>query len=852
MAAMLSRAAARAGARRLSATAHPVLPSSARVVVVGGGIIGTSVAYHLAKMGWTDTLLLERDQLSSGTTWHAAGLMVTFGSLSETSTHFRKYAKQLYSSVLENETGQSTGFMPCGFIELATSRDYLEEFRRVSAFNRKCGIDVQEISPDEVRRLFPLCRTDDVLAGFYVADDGRVNPVDAAAALSKGARARGVRIVENVRLTGVKTQDGRVTGVRTSAGDVSCEFVVNAAGMWARQLGELSGVCIPNQAAEHYYLVTDRMEQVDASWPVVEDPSSHTYIRPEGGGLMVGLFEPDAAAWKVDSIPPDFSFGEIEPDWERMAPFLEKALGRVPTAVDAGMKKFFCGPESFTPDLAPIVGESPELRGYFVAAGLNSIGILTGPGVGRTVAHWIVDGQPDVDVTAIHPARLQPYQSTPAYRRARAAESLGNVYKCHYPHREPRSVRHVRRSPLHERLAARGACFREVSGWEAADWYATAAQPAEVGQLSWGRHHWFDNWAAEHAACRRGVALIDMSFMSKFLVQGPAAGRLLDRLATAKVDGEQGTITYTQLLHERGTLLADLTITKLGPAPLLGGEGSFLVVATDTAHRHVLSLLQRAIVDHSRFGFACVTDVTGGWAQINLQGPRSRELLALCTSASMSDADFPFRAARQIDIGCATLLATRITYVGELGYELFVPAESAVHVYDTIVAASAEHNLGLAHVGLKALGSLRLEKGYRDYGHDLDNLDTLLEAGLGFTADYSKPDGFVGMEATLAQKGDGPLRRRLLQVALNDPDPLMYHGEVVYRNGIIVGDVRAASYGHTLGGAVGLSMVEADEPITSKWIASGTWEVDIAGRRYPARASLRPMYDPKNEKIKAI
>jgi len=833
----------------------PIVPSQARVVVCGGGIVGSSVAYHLAKLGWTDVVLLERDQVTSGTTWHAAGLMVTFGSLSETSTEMRKYTKELYSHILEEETGLSTGFMPVGFIELATNTGYLEEFRRVAAFNRKCGIEVHEISPREVQDMFPLCRTDDVLAGFYVKDDGRVNPVDATAAFVRGAKNRGVTVVEGVSVTGVRTAKGKVTGVQTSAGDVECEFFVNAAGMWARQLGELAGVSIPNQAAEHYYLLTEPMADVDPAWPIVEDPSRHTYIRPEGGGLMVGLFEPVAASWSVSSVPNDFSFGEIDPDWDRMAPFLETAMGRVPRCLEVGAKKLFCGPESFTPDLSPIVGEAPELKNYYVAAGMNSIGILTGGGIGRVVAQNIVDGHPDVDVTAMLPARLQPYQATPAYRGARVVESLGKVYKCHYPNRPTETARGAKRSPLHEKHAARGAYFRDVSGWQGVDYYAdlSAGEKPEAGPLTWGRPSWFSRWAAEHKACREACVLIDMSFMSKFRVQGPDAGAVLDRLVTSRVGAvPAGVITYTQMLSERGTLEADLTVTKL-PDGAGGAAGGFMVVATDTAHRHVEALLQRGIEREAPKGFAVVTDVTGAYAQINLQGPKSRQLLSALTSCDVSDSAFPFRSACYIDIGCARLLATRITYVGELGFELFVPVEAAAHVYETIVSTAEAGDHGLVHAGLKALGSLRMEKGYRDYGHDMDNLDTLLEAGLGFTADFEKPGGFVGMEPTLAQKASGGPTRRLVQVALEDPQPLMYHGEVIYRDGVIVGDVRAASYGHTLGCAVGLAMVDRGtaEPLPARWVSSGTWEVDVAGKRYPARASLRPMFDPKNEKIKS-
>jgi len=497
----------------------------------------------------------------------------------------------------------------------------------------------------------------------------------------------------------------------------------------------------------------------------------------------------------VEGIPKDFSFGEIEPDWERIAPFLEKAMARVPASLQVGAKKLFCGPESFTPDLRPIVGEAPELRHYWVAAGLNSIGILTGGGVGQMLAYQMIHGRADKDVTGYLPGRLQPYQATPAYRRARVVESLGKVYKCHYPNRPTETARFVKRSPLHERLVDQGAYFRDVSGWEGADWFAGPGQVAQCGPLTYGRPAWFGQWAKEHRAVREAVGLIDMSFMAKFLVQGRDAGAVLNRLVTADIDGEAGTITYTQVLSPFGTLEADLTITKLPPGSLGSHRNSpaFMVVATDTQQRHVERLLQDAVGEDQA---ASVTDITGAYAQINLQGPRSRALLARLTSIDISDASFPFRAARRIDLGCASLIATRITYVGELGYELFVPTEMAVHVYDEIVRVGREPEYGLEHCGLKALASLRLEKGYRDYGHDMDNLDTLLEVGLGFTAAYDKPLGFVGREATLDQKGRGAagLSRRLVSVLLEDPMPLMYQGEIVYRNGrrVLIG-LRLAS-----------------------------------------------------------
>ncbi|MEE8399797.1 MAG: FAD-binding oxidoreductase, partial [Desulfobacterales bacterium] len=398
-----------------------VVPECARVVIVGGGIIGCSTAYHLAHMGWKDIVLLERDQLTSGTTWHAAGLMVTFGSLSETATEIRKYTRDLYSR-LEAETGFSTGFKPIGFIEAASNADRLEEYRRIATFNRYCGVDVQEISPEEIRELFPLARVDDLLAGFYIKDDGRVNPVDVTMALARGAQQQGAKIIEGVTATGILEKNGAVGGVKTLQGDIQADYVVNCAGMWARQFGELSGVNVPNQAAEHYYLITGEIEGISPDMPILEDPSHYGYYREETGGMMVGLFEPDCVPWHVDSIPNDFSFGEINPDWDRMIPFLEKAMARVPITLEAGIKKFFCGPESFTADLQPIIGEAPELRHYFVAAGLNSIGILAGGGLGRIMAHWIINGTPDVDVTAFNIDRLGVYQNTPEYRAHRTVE----------------------------------------------------------------------------------------------------------------------------------------------------------------------------------------------------------------------------------------------------------------------------------------------------------------------------------------------------------------------------------------------------------------------------------------------
>ncbi len=816
----------------------PNLPNRARVVVVGGGVIGTSVAYHLALAGWTDIVLLERDRLTSGTTWHAAGLMVRFGSTSETSTEMRKYTRDLYSR-LEAETGQATGFRPIGLLEVASDKGRLEEYRRVAAFNRHLGVEVHEVSPSEVEKLFPLAKVDDIEAGFYVPGDGRVNPVDVTMALAKGARMRGVQIYEGMPATGITKKGRRVSGVTTAYGTIEADVVVNCCGMWAREFGARAGVNIPNQAAEHYYLITEPIPGLPANMPVLEDPGFYGYYREEGGGLMVGLFEPEAAAWQLDGMPTDASFLDLPPDWERMGPFLERAMSRVPVTTRIGIKKFFCGPESFTPDLRPIVGEAPEVDGYFVAAGLNSIGILTGGGMGRALAHWIMHGIPDVDVTGFNIDRLHVYQSNREYRRARTVESLGMVYQCHYPNLSLNTARGARRSPFHAQLAKLGAYFKEVSGWESPDWFGEPGTMPEAGPLTWGRASWWDRWVREHTAARTGVVAMDMSFMGKFLVQGRDAGRVLDRISANAVNGPFGKITYTQWLNEDGKLEADVTVAKLD-------DERFLVVVTDTMVKHVGTWLRRRTPDDAH---CFTTDVTSAYGQMNIQGPKSRALLQSVTTTDLSASAFPFRAVKEIDLGFARAWCVRITYVGELGYELYIPSEQAAYVHERLIDAGAAH--GLVHAGLKALGSLRMEKAYRDYGHDIDNTDDPLETGFQFALALGKPGGFIGETAVQAKLAAGPLKRRLVQVLVQNPEPLMYHAEVLHRSGVAVGYIRAASYGHTLGGAVGLAMVEPGCVVDEAYLRDGVWEVDIAGVKYPAVVSLTPLYDPTHQRVRA-
>lgn len=819
----------------------PDLPSRARVVVIGGGVIGTSIAYHLTHEGESDVVLLERDRLTSGTTWHAAGLMTCFGSTSETLTGLRLYSRDLYGR-LEAETGLSTGFKPVGLIEAAADADRLEEYRRAATFQRHIGLEVEEIGPREMAELFPLARTDDLLAGFWVPGDGRVNPVDLTMSLARGARNRGARIIEECPVSDVLTRPGRglrqVTGVQTPRGEIECEVVVNATGMWARQFGERHGVVIPNQAAEHYYLITEPIG-ADPSWPIFEDPAAFGYYREEGGGLMVGLFEPEAAAWRVDGVPEDFSFGQIPVDWDRITQPLEVAMARIPSLDGVGVRTFFCGPESFTPDRLPAVGEAPGVRGYFVAAGLNSVGVLSAGGLGRIVAHWVAQGRPDVDVTAVDVARFQPWELTPERRRARTAEVLGTTYARHTPGTHLRSGRGYRASPVHERVVAAGGYLRDVSGMECADWYAPPGQRPDAAP-TWGRAPWFTQWRAEHEAVRQAAGLFDMSFMSRFEVTGHDAAALLERLSTARVASTDGRITYTQWLDPAGRIEADLTVTRHAP-------DSYLVIASDTAQGHTRALLDRALADHPEAAVE-VRDITDEWGMLSLQGPSSRAILAAVVPDLGALADVGYRDVRRLSVGGVAVSAARITYVGELGYELSMAREDAVAVWDALVTAGEPHGLRLA--GLHALGSLRLEKGYRDFGHDIDNTDTLMGAGLGFTAALDKPGGFIGLEALLAERAAGTPRGRLVQVRISDPEVLLFGAEVVCRDGTPVGYLRSASYGWSVGGAVGLAFVAAAEPVTAAWLASGDWSVLVADRRAPAQVSLRPWYDPANDRVR--
>ncbi|NQU29967.1 MAG: FAD-dependent oxidoreductase, partial [Anaerolineae bacterium] len=587
------------------------LPSHAQVVIVGGGVIGCSVAYHLTKLGWNDVVLLERKELTSGTTWHAAGLVVT-PSGDELSVEISTYTRELMKT-LEAETGQSTGFRDIGYLQLATDPEWLEERRRMAVAARRLGVNYQEISPTEVKKMWPLAETSDILAGFYTAEDGRANPVDFTMALAKGARMGGVKIFEDTEVTGINKANGRVTGVLTDKGEIEAEIVVNCAGLWGRQLGKMAGVNVPLQAAEHYYLLTQPMEGVHADLPIIEDFGAYSYFREEVGGLLVGFFEPIAAPWGMDGIPKNFAFGEINPDWDRMMPYVEIAMERVPSLKDAGIHKFFCGPESFTPDGGPIMGESPELKNFFVAAGLNSLGILQGGGVGKIMAQWIVDGYCPVESLHIDIARCLPFQGNQKFLVDRTVETLGLQYQLIWPNFANKSARNVRKTAIHEQLAKAGAFFIEGMGWEIPDWYAPAGVEAQVEKYSWKRQNWFEYLAEEHRACREDVIFMDVTSMSKFLVQGRDAEKVLNNICANDVAVPVGRVVYTQWLNERGGMVADLTVTRIA-------EDQFFIVSAGDFYTHDLMWLKKHIPDGAH---AFVTDMTSAYTLMNLQGPKS-------------------------------------------------------------------------------------------------------------------------------------------------------------------------------------------------------------------------------------
>jgi glycine cleavage system aminomethyltransferase T/glycine/D-amino acid oxidase-like deaminating enzyme len=806
------------------------LPTRAQYVIVGGGVVGTSIAYHLAKMGATDVILLERKRLTSGTTWHSAGEIVS-GGIGETLIEMVRHTVDLYGR-LEAETGLATGFKKCGYLQIATTKRRDEAYRREMSFQKAYGMDKHLLSPKEIADLVPMLNTEDIHSGFFTPDQGRANPVDVTMSLAKGARMNGVRIFEETEVIGFKIVDGTVTGVQTRRGDIACEKVVIAAGLWGREVAAKAGVMVPLQAAEHYYLLTEPIEGITSNFPVIEDPESYSYYREEGSGLLVGLFEPVGAPWSLDGTPKDSAFTVLPPNWDRLTPFLEVAMRRVPALADTGIRSLFCGPESFTDDLYPMLGEAPEVRNFFLACGLNSLGILLGGGLGHVMAQLLIDGEAPIDLTKVSVDRTHEFQATRQFRAERTIERLGFVHNDGaWPNSQMRAARNIRQSPFHVQHVIDGAHFTASVGWESPQFFSGTG---EVPMIEWGfdRGVAFERIGVEHMNCRENVGAIDLTVMSNFLVQGRHAETVLNRVCANNVAVPIGRIVYTQWLNEYGGIIADVTVTRLA-------DDEFLVIGGENIHRRIPAWIKR----HTRSDeFVVVTDVSSGTAMLSVQGPRSRELLQRLSPNDWSNEAFPFLTAQKIELGYTPLWALRVTYVGELGWDLVIPTEFGAKLYEQIREAGSD--LGFLPAGLGALTSMRLEKAYRDMGHDIDTDDTPLEAGLGFAVAWEKSGGFVGREALVKQRDSGALERRMVTLLLDDPAYDLIEDEPVFWDDTCVGYIRAGAYGYTLGAATGLAMIERPGGISQQGLDAGTFAVEIAGKRVGAKVSLRPFFDP--------
>jgi glycine cleavage system aminomethyltransferase T/glycine/D-amino acid oxidase-like deaminating enzyme len=857
-----------------------VLPRRAQVVIIGGGVIGTSVAYHLVKRGWTDVLLLEQGQLSCGTTWHAAGLVGQLRA-SESGTRLVQYSTALYDR-LEAETGLATGFRRCGGVTVARTHDRLMALRRTAATAEAFGLECELISPKRAAELYPIMEISDLVGALWLPGDGRANPTDLTMALARGARMGGATILERVRVTGVTvagasagdrersrlgvtgtsagagdrdrshlavtgTSAGAgdrdrsrpvVTGVQTDQGDIEAEIVVNCAGQWAKAVGAMCGVTVPLHSAEHFYVVTDEIAGVHPDLPVLRDPDGYTYIKEEVGGLLVGGFEPDAKPWVApDRLPYPFEFQLLGEDWDHFSILMENAIERIPALADTGMKKLYNGPESFTPDNQFILGAAPELDNFYVGAGFNSVGIASAGGAGKALADWIVDGDPGRDLSVVDIRRFAAFNGNNRWLRDRVGEVLGLHYATPWPNRELESARPFRRSPAYPLLAQAGACFGSKMGWERANVFAPAGQQAKI-EYSWDKPNWLDWSAAEQRATRAAVAVFDQTSFSKYLVSGPRALALLQWLCTADVDGPVGRTVYTGMLNAGGRYEADITVTRTA-------ADEFLLFSSSASTERDLDHIRRRLPANG----ATVADVTSAYAVYGVMGPRSRELLSRLTSADLSDEAFGFGSSKVIDLGYATARATRLTYVGELGWELCVAAEFAVGVYEDLMSSGAD--LGVVNAGYYTIESMRLEKAYRAFGRELTPDYNPVEAGLLFACKLKTDIGFLGREAVEQARAAG-VSQRLVSFALDEPEVMMWGGELLLRDGVAAGLVTSAAWGATIGASVGLAYVRRADGgvVTPDYVKSGRYQVNVGGRVCAATVSLRPPFDPEGEKVR--
>ncbi|MFD1561027.1 FAD-dependent oxidoreductase [Paraburkholderia silviterrae] len=821
------------------------VPTHAKVVIVGGGIVGCSVAYHLTKLGWRDVVLLEQGTLSCGTTWHAAGLVGQLRS-QQSMTQLIRYSTALYAE-LEAETGLATGWKQCGSLSVARTKERMTQLKRTAASARAYGVVCDVIGPREAGELWPVMRTDDLLGAVWLPGDGKANPTDLTQSLARGARQRGARIVENTRITAVHTAQtpaGRAaTGVSWrnkdgEEGTLHAEIVVNCAGQWAKAVGRMCGVTVPLHSAEHYYIVTERIAGVHPDLPVMRDPDGFIYFKEEVGGLVMGGFEPNAKPWGMNGIPENFEFQLLPDDWDQFEILMENALQRVPALETAQIRQFYNGPESFTPDNNFIVGEAPELRRFFVGAGFNSMGIASAGGAGMALAEWIVAGEPTMDLWPVDIRRFARFNGNDTWLHDRVKETLGLHYAMPWPNRELDTARPFRRSPLYAPLAADGACFGSKMGWERANFFAPSPDEARI-DYAFGQQNWLPWSGAEHRACREGVALFDMTSFAKLLVKGRDAEAVLQGIVANDVAVPVGSTIYSGLLNERGTYESDLTLTRLA-------DDQYLVVTGSAQATRDLDYLEKAIPADRH----CVlVDVTSQYAVLAVMGPQSRALLQSVSKADWGPEAFPFGQSREVDIGYATVRATRLTYVGELGWELYVPVEFAVGVYETLHAAGKA--FGLVNAGYYAIDSLRIEKGYRAWGRELSPDCNPFEAGLAFACKLDKDIPFRGREALLRLRNQ-PLQRRLVVLtAVGASECMLWGGEAILRDGEPVGSVTSAAFGHTLGCPVAMGFLSrTDGAVDAAWLAGGRYTIDVAGEQIAATVHLSAPYDPRALRVK--
>ncbi|TRW80669.1 FAD-dependent oxidoreductase [Mycolicibacterium sp. 018/SC-01/001] len=819
-------------------TSAKSLPPRAHAVIVGGGVIGTSVAYHLTRLGVTDVVLIEQGQLSSGTTWHAAGLVGQLRA-SEGMTRLVQYSTALYSE-LEAETGLSAGYKQCGGVTVARTEDRMEQLRRTAANAAAFDLDCELLTPAEAADHYPVMRTDDLVGAIWLPADGKANPTDLTFALAKGARMRGARIVEKTRVLDVLTGDGAVTGVRTDAGDIEAQIVVNCAGQWAKQVGAMVGANVPLHSAEHFYVVSEAIEGVHPDLPILRDPDGYTYFKEEVGGLVIGGFEPEAKPWvSPDAIPYPFEFQLLDEDWEHFEILMNSALLRIPALETTGIKKFYNGPESFTPDNQFVLGEAPQCRNFFVAAGFNSVGIATAGGAGRALAEWIVEGAPTTDLTGVDIRRFAAFNGNNRWLHDRVAEVLGIHYEIPWPNREMTTARPFRRSPVHHLLQADGANFGSKLGWERANFFAPPGHEPLI-DYTWDTPNWLPWSAAEQRSTRTAVTVFDQTSFSKYLVVGRDAEAALQWLCTADIGVPVGRAVYTGMLNARGTYEADVTVTRTGAQEFLVVSGA---ASTERDKDHVRRNLPESARD------AHIVDVTSAYAVFGVMGPHSRELLAQLTDADLSDAAFPFGTSRLLSLGYATVRATRITYVGELGWELYVPTEFAVGVYEDLMRAGA--SVGVARGGYYAIESLRLEKGYRAFGRELSPSESPVEAGLLFACKLGTDIAFLGREAVEEARRRGPTRK-LAGFRVESAEPMLWGGELILRDGVVAGQATSAAWGETTGACVGLAYLRAADGsvVDADWVRAGDYQISVGARRYPISVSLRPLYDPAGDRIR--